>query len=137
MKKYFTAAAFSVIALLSFTTSFAAGNKNQKQIAIPAGATVTKLKTGTIVIDGATTTAYDKKGNMVYTIKRYTAENVPLDIFKTVRGTYGNYFIAGLEKIDQPGSDSEVVVHLRDNNDYKTVKMSIADVKPTEDFINQ
>jgi hypothetical protein len=137
MKKYFTAAAFSVIALLSFTASFAAGNNNQKQIAIPAGATVTKLKTGTIVIDGATTTAYDKKGNLVYTIKRFSAENVPMDIFKTVRGTYGNYFIAGLEKIEQPGSDSEVVVHLRDNNENKTVKLSIADVKPTEDFVNQ
>ena len=137
MKKILTNSAFSLIALLTVTASFAAGKNNDKKLVIPAGAIVTKLKTGTIVIDGTTTTAYDKKGNMVYTIQRYSAENVPLDIFKTVRGTYGNYYIAGIEKIEQPGSDSEVVVHMQNNNDFKTVKLSLTDTKTTQDFINQ
>jgi len=137
MKKYLTTAVIGLIALLTVTSSFAKGKSSEKDLAIPAGATVTKLKTGTIVIDGNTTTAYDKKGNMVYTIQRYSADNLPLDVFKTVRATYGNYYIAGIEKVEQPGSGDVIFVHMQDNTVYKTAKISNDGSEITQEFTKQ
>jgi hypothetical protein len=137
MKKFLLFAAFAVITLLTATTAIAGGNSSDKKITVPTGASLATLKHGTLVSDGKTTTVYDKKGNWVYTVERFAANSLPLDVFELIRGTYGNYYIAGMEKIEQPGKDDVILVHMQDENAYKTVRIHHNHVKITETISKQ
>ena len=82
------------------------------------------------------TLAYDKKGNWVYTIKRYPTESLAKDILDIVTGSYNTYgyFITRMEKIDQPGIKSIYVVHMQNSNSYKTLRVSDDEVELIQDF---
>ncbi len=112
MKKTILTIALGLIAMLTVTTSFAA-DANRYELA-----------KGSIIKDGNTTAAYDLKGNWVYTITRYSSDNLPKDIFDIVKGTYYNYFVNGIEKVEQPGSDDVYIAHLENNKSIKTVRVS-------------
>jgi len=125
-KNLLLSAAIGLVSLLTVSTSFATGNSNEK---------FTTLDKGTIVNDGKTTTAYDKKGNWVYTIERYSADNLPKDIFETVRNNFGSYYVSGMEKIQQPGSNTVFLVHMQNKTSVKTVKVTGNDTELVEDYI--
>src|SRR5438045_2889490 len=58
------------------------------------------------MIDGRqVTTAYNKKGKWVYTITRYSADNLDKNVIDKVKTAYDNYAVTGIEKIEQPGFD--------------------------------
>ncbi len=126
MKKALFSAAAAIAMLLSVTTSFAAGNNTEK---------FTTADKGSIVKNGNTTLAYDKKGNWVYTIERFAADNLPKDVFETVRNNYGSYYVSGMERIEQPGADAYFLVHMQNKNTVKIVKVSGNETELVEDFI--
>ena len=82
------------------------------------------------------TSAYDKKGNWVYTIKLYPSENLAKDIIDVVKDGYDSkgYFITMMEKVDQPGDKSVYVVHMQNNNEYKTLRVSNNEVELVHEF---
>ena len=86
------------------------------------------------VDDHAVTSAYDRKGNWVYTIKFYPTENLAGNIVKIVNDHYTNYFITKMEKVDQPGKATVFVVHMQNQDSFKTLRVVSKDVELIQDF---
>jgi hypothetical protein len=85
-------------------------------------------------VDGRTTKAfYNTKGNWIYTISYFKASNLPVDLIQTVKEENDKYYIAGAEKIDVPAG-SAYIVHLENNDEYKTISLSGNEVKVINQF---
>jgi hypothetical protein len=85
-------------------------------------------------IDGRTANAfYSNRGNWVYTITYFKASNLPLDLIQNVKEENDKYYIAGAEKIDMPVG-SAFIVHLENNDEYKTISLSENGVKVINRF---
>ena len=82
------------------------------------------------------TSAYDKQGNWNYTINRYPAASLALDIMNVVKENYNTegYFITTMEKVDQPASNSVFIVHLQNKNSFKTLRVINSEVELVQDF---
>ena len=77
------------------------------------------------VIDGRkVSSAYNKKGNRVYSIVRYTSADLDKNIVDVVKEGYDKYFITSMEKVQQPGFDDVFLVHLTNSNSIKTVRVN-------------
>lgn len=126
MKKLSISAVAFLFILFSAVTSFAKGYPAEK---------FTTPDQGTIVKDGDITTAYNKHGRWVYTIEHYSTDNLPQNIVDFVTDNYGGYDIAGMEKVEQPGSDPVFIVHMQDYTSIKTVQVCGDDSIITEDYI--
>lgn len=121
MKKQLLSIALGLIAMLSVTTSFAATKKDAKD------AKSYTTDRGTIVVDGNKTSVLNKKGQLVYSISRFTADNLPKNIFDIVRNGYESFYVSGMEKVEQPGIAPVYFVHLEDKTSIKTVKVNVSD----------
>ncbi len=80
------------------------------------------------------TSACNKKGNWVYTIERYAADNLVKDIVDNVKDSYEDYAVAGMEKIDQSGYNTFFMLHFETNSSFKTVRVRNDDVELIHDF---
>jgi len=80
------------------------------------------------------TSAYNKKGDWVYTIERYAADNLENDIVDIVKDNYEDYAVAGMEKIDQSGYNTIYIVHLEDIHSIKTIRVRNDEVELIQDF---
>jgi len=126
MKKYLAQTALGLIALLTVTSSFAAGKSADK---------ITTLDKGSIVREGSKTTAFNKNGKWVYTIERISSDNLPADVMNVVIKDFGYYYISGMEKVQQPGAEPAYIVHMQNNTTIKTVQVSGDEAILTEDYI--
>jgi outer membrane lipoprotein-sorting protein len=135
MKKKLVSVGLGLIALLTVTTSFAKSNNHAHALTTSSDEKVTKLKTGSLVINGNAMSAYDKNGNWVYTIARYNADNLPKDIFDIARKDYASYYISGMEKVDRPGFEPVYIVHMEDKTTIKTVRVSEGETELVKDYI--
>jgi len=118
MKKQLLSIALGLAALLTVTTSFAAPKdaKDGKRY---------QVGTRTVEVDGAKTSVFTKNGSLVYSVERFTADNLPKNIFDLVRNNgYESYYISGMEKVEQPGLAPVFFVHLEDKTSIKTVKVT-------------
>jgi hypothetical protein len=87
------------------------------------------------VVDGRqVSSAYNKNGNRVYSIVRYTSDNLDKNIIDIVKGSYNKYFITSMEKVAEPGLDPVYLVHLTNNNSIKTVRVSDGNTELLQDF---
>ncbi|MEO8860630.1 MAG: hypothetical protein ABI358_04360 [Ginsengibacter sp.] len=86
------------------------------------------------VEDHSITSAYDRKGNWTYTIKLYPTESLAGNIVKIVNDHYSNYFITKMEKVDQPGQATVFVVHMQNDDSFKTLRVVNKDVELVQDF---
>src|SRR5205809_835753 len=100
MKKQLLAISVTLTILLSASASYA----NDKSIA-DKNYTVHSLVDGYKVVS-----AYDKKGKIIYSIQYYPVESLAKNIMDVVSHNYGNYYISGMEKINQPGQNEVWVV---------------------------
>ena len=74
--------------------------------------------------DGRATKAfYSTKGNWIYTIEYFKASFLTSDLIQKVQEEYNKYYISGAEKIDTP-SGSVYIVHLENNDYYKTISLN-------------
>ena len=126
MKKYLAQTALGLIALLTVTSSFAAGKSADK---------ITTLDKGSIVREGSKTTAFNKNGKWVYTIERISSDNLPADVMNVVIKDFGYYYISGMEKVQQPGAEPAYIVHMQNNTTIKTVQVSGDEATLTEDYV--
>jgi hypothetical protein len=154
MKKQILSTAIGLVMMAIGTTTYAAdktpgsGTKPtanekvvkdfNKQFKNSLNPTINSSNDGFIVkslVDGhEITSAYDKKGNWVYTIKLYPTDNLALNIINIVKGSFDNYFITTMEKVDQPGNESVFVVHMENYNSFKTLRVVNNEVELVEDF---
>ncbi|MEP6584768.1 MAG: hypothetical protein ABJA90_10895 [Ginsengibacter sp.] len=89
---------------------------------------ITASNNGFIVrseIDGhKITSAYNTRGNWVYTIDGYSTNSLDANIIETAMPNYKNYFITAMEKVDQPGTNSIYLVHIEGDKSFKTLRIS-------------
>ena len=81
-----------------------------------------------------TNSVYGKRGNWVYTIEYFTADNLDKNLIDLVKTEYDRYYISGIEKVDCPAWDAVYVVHLEDQHSYKTVRISKTDMELVQEF---
>lgn len=68
--------------------------------------------------------AYTSKGSWLYTIQTYDEKRMPRDIRGIVKSTYYDYSITQVEAIDHIDAiDTVYIVHLKDDNSWKTVRV--------------
>ena len=70
----------------------------------------------------------------MYSITLYAKDNLAKNVMDVVRDNYINYYISGMEKIDQPGTGSVFIVHIKNNNSYKTLRVVNNDVELVQDI---
>ncbi|HEV8084921.1 MAG TPA: hypothetical protein VGP55_17055 [Chitinophagaceae bacterium] len=80
------------------------------------------------------TSAYNKRGNWVYTINGYSVTSLDKNIMEIAMPGYANYFITAMEKVDQPGDNSVYIVHIEGSKSFKTLRVSNNVVELVEDF---
>jgi len=123
-KEHFNYHAAAAVMLVA-SASYASGNKAE-------GYTVYS------VIDGReSTTAYNKKGHWLYTIQRYSTDNLDKNIIDKVRIVYDNYGVTSIQKIEQPGMDAVYVVHLENTKSIKLVRLTRDDMELVQGFNKQ
>lgn len=153
MKKQILSIALGLVTMAIATTTYAADknsvtgtdmtiNKQEiKDFASNLGnstSTISPSKDGSIVhsvVNGnAVTSAYDKKGNLVYTIERHTAVNLLKNVMDIVKESHYDYYISGMEKVDIPGFNTVYIVHIEDQKTIKTLRVSNGEVQVMQDF---
>lgn len=112
MKKQIATIAFSLIALFTASTTFARDAK-----AVKSG-------DATITVEGNKKSVFNHKGKLVYSIQRITADNLPKNIVDVVKEAFGQYYISGMEKVEQPGIPPVYFVHMEDRTTIKTVQVN-------------
>ncbi len=150
MKKKILSIAFGLAIILTASTGYAenrksaippqekaikAFNKEFNNSIVPA----VYLSNGGFVLkaasDGQTiTSAYNKNGNWIYTIKQYSSESLLKNIIDVVQNGYDShgYFITTMKKIDQPGNSSVYLVIMQSSTSYKTLKVINNEVEEVE-----
>ena len=128
-----------VLSILTIgTVSYAATNTGSKELvqekiekdfstqfaSTPTIASANDGYIGTAVIDGhEVSAAYNTKGNRIYSIVRYTPDNLAKDIVDVVKTKYDKYYITSMEKVEAPGFKPVFIVHLTNSNTIKTVRV--------------
>jgi hypothetical protein len=126
MKKQILSIVLAAATMLIVTNSYASGNESESS----KGSIVHS------VVDGrATTTAFDKKGKWIYTIEKYSLDNLDKNIIDRVQSVYYNYGVTGIEKIDQRGMNTVYVVHLENAKSIKLVRLTDDDIEVVQDLV--
>lgn len=144
-----------VIALASFSASYAAANTDTKPQTATANEKAVKnfnkqfknatdvnmynAGNGIIIRSEAgsnnVTAAYDKKGNWIYSIERYPSESLAKNILDIVKRSYDKYYVSGMDKIVQPGSGTTYIVYLENATSIKTLRITNNETELVQDFI--
>ena len=112
MKKQIVTIAFSLIALFTASTTFARDAKTFKS------------GDATITVNGDKKSVFNQKGKLVYSVQRITSDNLPKNIVDVVKEAYGQYYISGMEKVEQRGVAPVYFVHMEDRTTIKTVQVN-------------
>ena len=126
MKKKIFSIALGLAAMTATTASFAAEAKTNALI----NSTVTAETDGHSV-----TKAFNKNGKWIYTIERYSTDNLAKNIIDAVKQNFGNYFIRSMEKVEERGEEIFFVVHAEDSISMKTLKVVNDEVELVQDFV--
>ena len=126
MKKQLLNISMSIAAMIIVSTSFAADKKSSS---------AEKGYTVHTVVDGhESITAYNKKGNLVYSIQDFTADNLDKNIVNKIKTVYDKYSITGLQKIEQPGLSTVYVAYLENARTLKTVRIADDEMELVKQF---
>src|ERR1022692_1221181 len=142
MKKQLLSIALGLLISTTATSTFAAPATNSKgkltpqekalksfnsKLDNPVNAVVLPAKGGYIVEstinDHRVTAAYNSKGNWKYTITYYATDNLDKYVMRRVRDNYENYYISGMDKIEQPGNSDVFLVYISNHDSFKTVEV--------------
>ena len=120
----------AIVIAVSGLTAATSANASAKSIDTKNNSVITTETNGHSV-----TQAFNKKGNLIYTIERYSTDNLAKNIIDVVRQNYGNYFITSMEKVEQ-GNDTPVfIVHAQDKTSLKTFRVVNGEVELVQDFV--
>lgn len=88
-----------------------------------------KMKDASLLVkfevpDIAYRVAYSSRGNWIYTIQTYYEKKLARDVRAIVKSTYYDFSITQVEEIDHvDGAGKVYIVHLKDDNCWKTVRL--------------
>jgi len=95
----------------------------------PADARWYKMKDGSLLVkfennNHAYRVAYTNRGAWIYSIQTYHEKQMPREVRATVKSTYYDYSITQIEEINHVDGIAIVyIVHLADDNSWKTVRL--------------
>jgi hypothetical protein len=78
---------------------------------------------------------YDRQGNWRYTTRTYEEKELPADIRATVKRTYYDYTIYGVQEI-QAADKMVYIVYLKDDNTIITLKVCEGEMEEIQHFKN-
>ena len=120
MKQLLSIIVGTSIAIMVMTTANAAGHAADTKNATSANVTQ----------------VHDKKGKLLYSVKRYNESQLPKDVRSLVRSQYYDYNITGVEEITVPGEEKSIyMVHLQDDTNIKIVKVYDGALEVTGEYI--
>ncbi len=121
MKKIFSIAVSVIAAAIMGTT-----NANATSNALVAK----NVKTAT------STEVHDKKGKLIYSVKRYDESQLNKEVRSLVRSQYYDFNIIGVEEVVIPGTEKSVyMIHLQDDTHIKIVKVFNGEMEVTGDYV--
>jgi len=92
-------------------------------------------KTTTSVKESTSTDVRDKKGKLLYSVKRYDAAQLNKEVKSLVRSQYYDFDIVGVEEIIMPGMEKSIyVIHLQDDTHVKVVRIYNGELEVTGDY---
>ena len=72
-----------------------------------------------------TMVAYGKRGNWLYTVKRYGENNLPRDVRDLVKSAYFDFAISHIDEVHVPKEEHSIyIIRLRNKKLFKTVRVS-------------
>jgi hypothetical protein len=81
------------------------------------------------------TSVYDKKGRLLYSVKRYDETQLPKDVRSLVKSEYYDYSIVGVEEVIVPSNPNGIYfVHVQNENKLKTVKVYNGETELVNEF---
>jgi hypothetical protein len=84
--------------------------------------------------DMAHRSAYNSRGNWIYTIKYYPEAKMPRDIRAVVKRTYFDYTITQVEEVERPDGPVVYVVHMYDADSWINVSVTDGEMEVMEEF---
>ncbi len=81
-----------------------------------------------------TRSAYDMRGNWVYTIKVYSESKMPRNIRHLVKTEHYDFTITQIEEIDRPNEPIVYLVHMYDATHWRNVQVRDGEVRVVEEF---
>lgn len=83
----------------------------------------------------ASTEVHDKKGKLLYSVKRYSENQLSRTIKSLVHSQYAEYDIIGVEEIIIPGTaESIYMVHLQDETHIKVIRVYNGETEVTASY---
>ena len=126
MKKNILAIVLSAAVMLAASVSYAATNNSS--------ATEKSYTVHSVINGRQSTTFYDKKGHWLYTIQRYSLDNLDKNIVDQVHNVYSNYGVTAIQKIEGPAADPVYVINLENKTSIKVVKLANGEVQLLKDL---
>lgn len=80
-------------------------------------------------------TAYNSRGNHVYTIRQYNEHQLLREIRGIVKSTYYDYAITLVEQIEVPSKPVVYLVHLQDATTLKKVRICEGEMEVIEEYV--
>jgi hypothetical protein len=78
---------------------------------------------------------FDRKGNWVYTVKRYTEKELPKEVRAEVRSTYYDYAIGHVTEVNQ-AQLVVYLVHIENEQEWKTIRVAAdGEMEVAEEFV--
>ena len=84
--------------------------------------------------DIAYRSAFDLRGQWVYTIRTYTEDKMPRSVRHIVKSTYYDYTITVVEEIKRPREALVYLVHMNDKTNWLNVQVSNGDMAEVQQF---
>ncbi|HEY1872429.1 MAG TPA: hypothetical protein VGG71_15300 [Chitinophagaceae bacterium] len=78
--------------------------------------------------------AYNKKGNLDYTIRTYSEEKMPKDLRHIVKSTYYDYAINLVQEIERPNESTVYLIQLTDKTALINLKVCDEEVEEVQRF---
>jgi hypothetical protein len=76
---------------------------------------------------------YSQRGNWLYTLREYTAKELPEEVRAQVKSRYYDDTITWVKEVDQSQS-TVYLIHMENETRWKTVQVCDGEMKVTEDF---
>src|SRR6266487_5913684 len=129
MKTRILSIVIGIVTTLVASTSYASDNTTSKS---------GKAHVVYSVVEGRQTmTAYNKNGKWIYTIQRYSPDNLDKNITDKVRSVYYDYGVTDIEKVEQQGMNVVYVVHLENEKSLKIVRLTDDEMELVQDFVKR
>lgn len=126
MKKISLAAILAVMLSAGFSLQTKAQSKTVN---------IENLGAATVGVNISEMPVYSKAGKLLYTVKRYEAQELPKDVSRMVRNQYYDFDIIGVEEVVIPENTNSIYfIHIGNEAKLKTVRVFNGESEVIKEF---